>query len=295
MTRLASVCAGGLLVLLALCGAPAAHGEWPRVVPSKDGTFISYEVAGTGEPTLIFVHGWSCDGRYWRGQAPYFSGRHRVIVVDLAGHGHSGTGRTRYTMRAFGEDVQAVAEAEHVGRAILIGHSMGGSVIAQAARLMPDRVIGLVGVDTLENVEYPLTREALGDMLAPLEKDFPSGTRQFVASMFLPDIDPRVREWILADVAAAPPAVALSAMREMMGEFVSGEAARVFDGLRVPVVSVNGSLWPVDREANRRHMVSYEAVILDRTDHFFMLEHPAAFNRALEQALAILQAAPAAP
>lgn len=295
MIRLPSRGAGGLLVLLTLCSAPPVRGEWPHIVPSKDGTFLSYEVTGAGEPTLIFVHGWSCDGRYWRGQVPYFSGRHRVIVVDLAGHGHSGTGRAHLTMRAFGEDVQAVAEAEHVNRAILIGHSMGGSVIAQAARLMPDRVIGLVGVDTLENVEYPLTREALGNMLAPLEKNFPSGTRQFVASMFLPDTDPRVREWILADMAAAPPAVALSAMREMMEEFISGEAARVFDGLRVPVVSVNGSLWPVNREANRRHMFSYEAIILDQADHFFMLEHPAAFNRALEQALSILQAAPAAP
>ena len=66
-----------------------AQTVWPRVALSKDGTPISYEVHGAGDPTLVFVHGWSCDARYWREQVPYFSKKYRVITVDLAGHGHS--------------------------------------------------------------------------------------------------------------------------------------------------------------------------------------------------------------
>lgn len=76
---------------------------------------------------------------------PHFSAKHRVVTLDLAGHGHSGLARTRYTMKAFGEDVQAVTQAVGGRRVILIGHSMGGSVIAEAARLLPGRVIGLIG------------------------------------------------------------------------------------------------------------------------------------------------------
>ena len=49
-------------------GEVRAQAEWPHVVHSKDGTSISYEITGAGEPTLIFVHGWSCDARYWRAQ-----------------------------------------------------------------------------------------------------------------------------------------------------------------------------------------------------------------------------------
>ena len=122
-------------------GIVKAQVEWPHVVASKDGTPISYEVYGVGEPTLVFVHGWSCDARYWREQLSYFSKKHRIVVLDLAGHGHSGSTRSKYTMKAFGEDVRAVTEAINSRSAILIGHSMGGSVIAEAARLMPDRVI----------------------------------------------------------------------------------------------------------------------------------------------------------
>ncbi len=118
------ICLG---VLLLTFKAVQAQAEWPNVTPSKDGTSISYEIYGKGEPALLFVHGWSCDARYWHAQLSHFSRNHRVITLDLAGHGHSGTTRSKYTMLAFGEDVRAVAKATGSSNLILIGHSMGGS------------------------------------------------------------------------------------------------------------------------------------------------------------------------
>lgn len=277
--------AAGLVLLLFTFGGVHAETQWPRVAVSKDGTPISYDVFGAGEPALVFVHGWSCDARYWRSQVPVFSRKHRVMVLDLAGHGHSGTSRTRYTMKAFGEDVQAVIQAAGSSRVILIGHSMGGSVIAEAAALMPDLVIGLIGVDTLENIAYPLTREALENMTAPMEKDFRTGCRQFVNGMILPETKPDLREWILSDMAAAPPKIALSAMNEMLSQYITGRAAAVFEKVRIPVVTVNGDLWPVNYEANRRHMLSFDAIVLKNTDHFLMMSRPDAFNKALKKAV----------
>ncbi len=274
-----------LLVLFLTLGAIRAQADWPHVIPSKDGTPISYEIYGAGEPTLVFVHGWSCDARYWRAQLPYFAKNHRVVMLDLAGHGHSGTTRSQYTMRAFGEDVRAVTEVTGSRRVILIGHSMGGSVIAEAARLMPNRVIGLIGIDTLENIEYPMTREELKKMIAPLEKDFRTGSRQFVEGMISPQTDPQLREWILSDMSAAPPAVALSAMNNMMSQYITGEAAKIFDEIRIPVITVNGDMWPVNYEANRRHMLSFDAIVLKGADHFLMLNRPEQFNRALQKAI----------
>ncbi len=277
-----------LFVLFLTFGAIRAQADWPHVVPSKDGTPISYEIYGAGESTLVFVHGWSCDARYWRAQLPHFAENHRVVMLDLAGHGHSGTTRSQYTMRAFGEDVKAVIEATGSRRVILIGHSMGGSVIAEAARLMPNRVKGLIGVDTLENIEYPITREELKKMIAPLEKDFRAGSRQFVEKMISPQTDPQLREWILSDMSAAPPAVALSAMNNMMSQYITGEAAKIFDEIRIPVITVNGDMWPVNYEANRRHMLSFDAIVLKGADHFLMLNRPEQFNRALETAISKL-------
>jgi pimeloyl-ACP methyl ester carboxylesterase len=188
-------------------------------------------------------------------------------------------------MKAFGEDVRAVTESTGSRRVILIGHSMGGSVIAEAARIMANRVMGLIGIDTLENIEYPLTREELKKMMAPLVKDFRAGSRQFVDEMISPKTDPKLREWILSDMSAAPPAVALSAMNDMMSQYLTGEAAKIFDEIRVPVITVNGDMWPVNYEANRRHMLSFDAIVLKGADHFLMLNRPEQFNRTLEKAI----------
>jgi pimeloyl-ACP methyl ester carboxylesterase len=274
------------LVILFLTGSMVqAQTEWPRVAFSKDGTPISYEVYGSGEPTLVFVHGWSCDARYWREQVPYFSKNHCVVTLDLAGHGHSGAQRSRYTMAAFGKDVRAVTEATGSSSVILIGHSMGGTVIAEAARLMPNRVVGLIGIDTLQNIEYPMTRKELGKMMAPFKNNFRTGSQQFVSQMISPRTDPKLREWILSDMSAAPPAVALSAMNEMMSQYITGEAAKIFDKLRIPVITVNGDSWPINYEANRRHMFSFDAIVLKEADHFLMMDRPAEFNQALEKAI----------
>ena len=60
-------------VLAAATAAGAAGAGALGVVPSADGTPVAYEVHGNGEPTLILVHGWSCDARYWREQLAHFA------------------------------------------------------------------------------------------------------------------------------------------------------------------------------------------------------------------------------
>ncbi|MBN1333411.1 MAG: alpha/beta hydrolase [Synergistales bacterium] len=274
-----------LAALICILWVPGAQAQGPAIVPSKDGTLISYEIHGKGEPALVFVHGWNCDSRYWREQVPLFSKDHRVILIDLAGHGHSGFHRSRYTMKDFGEDVRAVVEATGQDKVILIGHSMGGTVVAEAARIMPGGVLGLIGIDTLENVEYPLTPEELDQMLSPFKQDFRAATRHFVEDMVLPETDPNLKEWIISDMSASLPSAAMSAMEEMMSQYITGEAATMFEEIPLPIVTVNASLWPVNYEGNRRHMRSFDAIVLDGTDHFLMLTQPERFNAALARAI----------
>jgi pimeloyl-ACP methyl ester carboxylesterase len=111
---------------------------------SSNGVSIRYEAHGTHGRPLVFVHCWSCDRRYWRGQVEHFGRGHRVVTVDLAGHGESGTGRAEWTMPAFGEDVVAVVEELGLEDVVLVGHSMGGDVIVEAALRLQGRVAALV-------------------------------------------------------------------------------------------------------------------------------------------------------
>jgi len=274
-----------LILLFSVFGYALAQETWPHIAFSEDGTPISYEVYGEGEPTLIFVHGWSCDSRYWREQVPEFSKKYRVVVLDLAGHGHSGMSRIIYTMSSFGEDVKAVTEAVGASKVILIGHSMGGPVIAEAARIMPERVIGLIGIDTFKNVESALTREIAKTVMSSLEKNFPDSCRQLIGRAFSPKTDPQLREWILSDMSSAPPQVALSASQDMINQSITGESAKMFRDIRIPVMTINGDLEPINYEANRKHMLSFDAVVIKEAGHFLMMARPVEFNKELQKAL----------
>lgn len=256
-----------------------------RITPSADATPISFQEYGKGPVTLLFVHGWSCDSRYWKEQIPYFKKEYTTITLDLAGHGHSGMDRIVYTMQSFGEDVKAVAEAAESRNIILIGHSMGGAVAAEAARLMPDRVIGIIGVDTLGNVEYPWSEADRMQMTDPLKKNFRKALQNFVGRMIAKDASPKIQNWILQDMSSAPPRVAISAMHEYIGQFITGHAAKNFESLKIPVISVNADLMPVNTKGNRRHMLSYEAMIIRNAGHFLMLNKPKECNEALEKAI----------
>ena len=76
-----------LATLLAASAALAGDGY----VVTADSVRIHYTDQGSGKPTLVFVHGWSCDASYWDAQVPVFAKTHRVIAIDLAGHGSSAT------------------------------------------------------------------------------------------------------------------------------------------------------------------------------------------------------------
>ena len=103
--------------------------------------------------------------------------------------------------------------------------------------------------------------------------------------MLYPHTDAVLQEWVLRDMAAAPPEVALSAMENMFDLYVTGELATIFEAIPLPVIVVTGDLWPPNAEANRRHMHSFDAIILEKADHFLMMHRQEEFNRALEEAI----------
>ncbi|MFC1514897.1 alpha/beta fold hydrolase [Candidatus Omnitrophota bacterium] len=283
MRRVKSLCCHWVFLLLMIVVASACAAETRlEYVNSFDGEPISYSVYGNGDVALVFVHGWSCDSRYWREQAPYFSKKYKVVTVDLAGHGHSGAGREVYSLRGFAEDVKAVVEDMGLERVILIGHSMGGGVAAKATTLMPGPVIGIVGVDNLQNVESAMPDEELNAIIDAQKKDFRGAVTSFAEGMIVEGTDPSLKEWIISDMSAASPRVGISAFQEFIGTFKDYGMAKIFDEIKVPVRCINADLWPTDIEANRRHMTSFDVKIMEGLGHFVMMEKPKEFNTILD-------------
>ena len=251
------------------------------VAASRDGISLSFEVHGSRAPALVFVHGWSCDRSYWSRQLGAFAGRHQAVTVDLAGHGESGVGRKSWTMPAFGEDVVAVVEHLGLGNVVLIGHSMGGDVVVEAALRLRDQVVGVVWADTYNTLGDPLTREELEEFLVPFRANFVTATRDLVRRMFGPNADADLVERVAADMSAAPPEIAIDAL-----EHAVGNDRAILAGLREltpPVVSINPDYRPTDTEALSRYAV--RTVVMSGVGHFLMLEDPDTFNRLLGEAI----------
>ena len=265
---------------LSLCLWGCARQPEGRAI-SWDEVAISYDVQGEGEPALVFVHGWSCDKSYWRLQVPYFAERHKVVTIDLGGHGESGVGREVWSMEAFGKDVAAVVEGLELEKVILVGHSMGGPVIIEAAAEMPERVIGLVGADTFLDLERKYTAEEIDAFLAPFKADFRERTSKLVRSIFLADSDPELVEWVVRDMCSARAEVGISAMREL-ASFDAEEALRQ---VRKPIYCINSDMRGTNVEAGQRYAQSFEVRFMSGVGHFVMLEDAETFNRLLSETI----------
>ncbi len=250
-------------------------------VASADGVMIQYETVGQGAPALVFVHGWSCDRSYWNEQAEEFAKDYRVVLVDMGGHGGSGLGREDWTVAAFGSDVAAVVNKLGLDSMIMIGHSMGGRVILQAARQLPGKVIGLVGADTYQNVAASYPEEQIAGMLAPFRADFAAAANVFVRSMFQPTADTSLVNKIAADMSSAPPEVACSAIEN----YVSGNAVEILTEVRLPIICINSDLWPTNVEAGKEHAASFDVKLMPGLGHFIMREDAPRFNFLLHEVI----------
>lgn len=263
-----------VFLLLLSCG----REDGVKKAVSFDNVEISYEAAGEGEPALVFVHGWSCSKGHWSAQKDYFSKKYRVVMLDLAGHGDSGKNRNKWTMEAFGKDVAAVVKKEELKKVVLIGHSMGGVIVLNAAKKLKGNVVGIVGVDNLHDVEVKLTKEQIEEFVSPFRKDFEGKKESFFKGMFPKGTDPALIEKIFTMIKADPD-IAIT----LLEEFFRRDQAGLVKETEVPIHLINADFWPSNVQAGKRQAgSSFELTLIKGVGHFPMIEVPEKFNMALE-------------
>ena len=104
-------------------------------------TFIRYSDEGYGEP-VVLLHGYLESLEIWDGFANDLANEYRVICVDLPGHGRSGVCAALDTMAIMADAVKAVLDFLGIGRAVIIGHSMGGFAALAFEDFYPETTIG---------------------------------------------------------------------------------------------------------------------------------------------------------
>ena len=251
-----------------------------QLIPSRvDQTPLSCQYSGKGNPCLLFVHGWSCRGNYWQPQLDYFSYRHKVVCLDLPGHGDAPATREDGSIEAFGEDVATITDTLGVP-VVLIGHSMGGAVALEAARRIDsEQLAGVVLVDTFLINYGQLSGSDIDALYTPFVDDFEAAMTGLVDNCCVESTPGALKTRLQTEMASADPAWALPVWRSLL-EWDPGQA---FNSIKAPIHAINCPLLPESTRA--RLATRMTESVIPETGHFLQMERPDAFNRTLKQVL----------
>jgi len=118
--------------------------NWTSHIADLDGVKIRYlDNGGTG-PVLICLHGTSMTAHAWGHLAASLRDGHRVIAVDMRGHGASDRPNTAYTIKELAGDIGKLAAKLDLKGITLVGSSVGNQVAVSFAAANPDRIAGLI-------------------------------------------------------------------------------------------------------------------------------------------------------
>jgi len=183
----------------------------------------------------VLVHG-ACHGAWcWDEVAGRLRAKgHRVVTLDLPGHGRRASEVRRAGVAVYGRAVANAMALEGISRGVLVGHSMGGLVIPKAAELCPARVAHLV---FLAAVVVPDGGTLAGTLMTPAGRAMVIGNAAARGDgTFLYPAELAWARW-MGDMPRSDPRVstALSLLTpQALRPFVEALDLRVFYGMRVP-------------------------------------------------------------
>lgn len=179
-----------VFVVLAVCAvALFVNARWvdsrTRMAMARDGGQIidgggiraNVRVEGLGQP-IVLIHGFGAAIDWWDDITPELTPDHRVIRIDLIGHGGTAAPATGYSIEKQAELVSAILKKFGVDRITIIGHSMGGEVATALAELRPDRIERMILIDSppIAETTFTLATDAylqpfLGELLSHFRSD----------------------------------------------------------------------------------------------------------------------------
>lgn len=249
----------------------------------RDGVRLWYTEAGNGDPPLLFVHGWCGDHGYVAPQLEGFAGDHRVIAVDLRGHGASDKPVEDYTVDGFADDLIWLAGQLELTQLVLVGHSLGGVVVLEAAASRPDLIAAAVLIDPAPIVKPPGLTEVARELVIALHgPDYLDAARQHIEHvLFAPGDDAGTRARVADAMCRTPQHVMASAMEQIFAW--EGEAA--LGRCHVPVLIVSTTTTFNDVAQCQELCPSISVTSVDAS-HFAQLLEPEQVNAAIDNFLA---------
>jgi pimeloyl-ACP methyl ester carboxylesterase len=254
---------------------------------------IRFHIRDRGEgPVLVLLHGQAINLYAWEPAAKLLAADHRVISIDLPGHGLTGPDpQARYTLAQMAESIDALMEELGIARFALAGNSLGGGIALRYALAHPDKLDALVLVDAVGGPATspgPLAFRLQGAaIIGQLMQWF---TPQWTVRLVLADTFGDPRRLTDDEVASTYELLLRSGDRAagrqtLLGALDPGIAARIGE-IKTPTLVLWGSrdTWisPDDAHWFGAHLAHASVSILDGLGHMPMLEDPVATTAAME-------------
>ena len=250
------------------------------------GLHIAYEDVGHGSPAVVLIHGAFGNRSQYAAQMKHLAQRHRVLALDLRGHGESDVAQDGFRLRDYAEDVVTVCEASGLDRYVLCSHSMPIALVA--ASLTPDRVAGVALLDGAMLYPESLRSQVLANLVPVLEGDGWIGAMQgyLVGRGIGPYDSAALKARVMAEIAESPAQIAAPLMRDLMtldvSRFLTGSFPLMYVHARMPA--------DLTRLRELRPDVLLGSVV--GSGHWMMLEVPDQVNAMLERFLQIVDSRP---
>jgi pimeloyl-ACP methyl ester carboxylesterase len=250
---------------------------------------IAYWTLGAGTP-VVLLHPFPAHHEFWLPVAEALSTRYRVILPDLRGHGESSVGEGPATMEKHAADIARVMDHANLGRAPLVGVSIGGYVLFEFWRKHRGRVAALALCNTKAPADGP---EARAGRLQAANDVLERGSEPFFESM-IPKLMGRTTRETRPDLVEG----ALRMMRKMSKENVAqvqrGMAARpdsieTLKTINVPTLLVTGDEDVMtgvnEAELMRSHIANSQLRVIPKAGHYSPWEQPQDAAKLLRQFL----------
>jgi pimeloyl-ACP methyl ester carboxylesterase len=234
---------------------------------------IAFDDVGDGDPAIVLLHGLFANRTYYAAQWQHLAARHRVLSIDLRGHGASDVPDDGYTLDALAGDVVRVCAEVGITRAVLCGHSM--PVALKVAVQRPDLAVGLVLLDGAILLP-PAEHDRLAAFVQILETD---AWREVLLGFFGGVAD-GAAERIRADIAIAPRVYAAAMLRDIN----SSDYAEELAASECPLVYVHSDI-PTDMIRLRALRPDAIVETIPNGGHYVMLTAPERVNDVLDRFL----------
>ncbi len=267
---------------------PVTSETKEEIVRTSDSVTLSYKIYGSGDTTLLFLHGWAINKSYWDSQVEFFSPAYKIVTVDLAGFGESDTTRRDYQFDRYAKDISELITQLELKNVVLIGHSMSGDIILETAIAYPQHLIGLIGIDNFNIVGKPFTeneRKEVEGYFSMFESNYKEAVKIYAeTSLFHSSTDSLVKERVKRDMSGASERIALNSFRNIF-DYLQEESEKL-PLLKLRLNLLNSDAHQTDAAALAKFAgASYKIYPIPATGHYPMIEKSEVFNAILADIL----------